>query len=180
MGGTSAAPIGRPLPSVRGRALGEVVALFMSTYVNKVDRKGRVSVPATFRAQLMGSSFQGIAAYPLSGEEVLEAAGIDRLEAIARASDARDQSDEHRSLYRLVLRRAQLLPFDPEGRILLPERFIAHAHITESAAFVGQGPTFQIWEPDRLAADEAAWEERVLRQGIRMGPLDGSAGEDGR
>ena len=147
----------------------------MSTYVNKVDRKGRVSVPATFRAQLMGAAFQGIAAYPLFGEDVLEGAGVDRMQAISDASDDPGQSPEQRELYRRILGRAQLLPFDPEGRILLPERFVAYAHITESAAFVGQGPTFQIWEPDRLAADEAAAAERVLRQGIRMGPLEGGA-----
>jgi MraZ protein len=160
-----------------GRALGEEVALFMSTYVNKVDRKGRVSVPATFRAQLLDSPFQGIAAYPLPGEDVLEAAGIERMQAMSQASDDPDQPELQRQLYRFILRRAQLLPFDPEGRVLLPERFVAYAHIAETAAFVGQGPTFQIWEPDRLATDEAALEERMVRQGVRMGPLDrGAAG----
>src|SRR6516162_7075314 len=63
-GETSAVPIGRPLPSVHGRALGEEVALFMSTYVNKVDRKGRVSVPATFRTALAALSFDRIVAFP--------------------------------------------------------------------------------------------------------------------
>ena len=98
-----------------GQALGEEVALFMSTYVNKVDRKGRVSVPATFRAQLIGSSFPGIAAYPLLGEDVLEAAGIDRMQAISAASDDFEQPEEQRQLYRFILSRAQLLPFDPGG-----------------------------------------------------------------
>jgi MraZ protein len=158
-----------------GRALGEEVALFMSTYVNKVDRKGRVSVPATFRAQLVGLSFPGIAAYPVPGEEVLEAAGIDRMQAVSAASDDPEQSEDQRQLYRFILSRAQSLPFDPEGRILLPERFIAYAHITESAAFVGRGPFFQIWEPDRLAAEDARWEERMLRQNLKMGPLEGGA-----
>jgi MraZ protein len=156
--------------------LGEEVALFMSTYVNKVDRKGRVSVPATFRAQLIGSSFPGIAAYPVLGEDVLEAAGVDRMQAISAASDDPEQPEDQRELYRGILSRAQLLPFDPEGRILLPERFVAYAHITESAAFVGRGPTFQIWEPDRFAADDTRWEERMLRQNLKMGPLAGAAG----
>jgi MraZ protein len=151
------------------------VALFMSTYVNKVDRKGRVSVPATFRAQLLDSSYPGIAAYPVLGEDVLEAAGFERMEAISAASDDPEQAEEQRELYRFILRRAHLLPFDPEGRILLPERFAAHAHITESAAFVGRGPTFQIWEPERLAADDARWEERMLRQNVKMGPLQSGA-----
>lgn len=174
MGGTSAASIGRPLPSVHGRALGEPVALFMSTYVNKVDRKGRVSVPATFRAAVSGLSFQGIVAYPAleeGSEEALEGAGIDRMEAISDGLDELDQSDDQRALWQLVISSSQQLPFDPEGRVLLPEHFLAHSHIRESAAFVGLGPNFQIWEPDRYAARRAALHERVTRQGTRLPPL---------
>jgi transcriptional regulator MraZ len=175
MGGTSAASIGRPLPSVHGRALGVVVALFMSTHVNKVDRKGRVSVPATFRAQITGQSFPGIVAYPLLEQEALEATGIDRMEAISAALDELDDPQQQQDLATMIFGRSQHLPFDPEGRILLPEPFIAHTHITESAAFVGLGLTFQIWEPDRFAAHEATLLDRARRQGTRMPPL-GSLG----
>jgi MraZ protein len=175
MGGTSAASIGRPLPSVHGRALGEEVALFMSTYVNKVDRKGRVSVPATFRAQITGQSFPGIVAYPLAEQEALEATGIDRMEAISAALDELDEPQQQQDLATIIFGRSQHLAFDPEGRILLPEPFVAHTQITESAVFVGLGMTFQIWEPGRFAAHEAALLERVRRQGTRLPPL-GSLG----
>jgi MraZ protein len=173
MGGTSAASIGRPLPSVRGRALGEEVALFMSTYVNKVDRKGRVSVPATFRAQiqLTGQSFPGVVAYPLLDQEALEASGIDRLQEISAALDELDDAQQQQDLATMIFGRSQHLSFDPEGRILLPEPFVAHTHITESAAFVGRGLTFQIWEPGRFAAHETALLERARRQGTRMPPI---------
>ena len=174
MGGTSAVSIGRPLPSVHGRALGELVALFMSTYVNKVDRKGRVSVPATFRAELEGLSFFGIVAYPAIGEgseEALEGADIDRMEAISAGLDELDQSDDQRALWKLVMASAQRLPFDPEGRVLLPEHFLSHAHIGDSAAFVGLGPNFQIWEPDRYTARQAALRESLMRQGTKVPPL---------
>src|SRR5215469_1720384 len=171
MGGTSAVPIGRPLPRVHGRALGEEVALFMSTYVNKVDRKGRVSVPATFRTALADQSFDGIVVYPSLDQDALEATGIDRMEAVSAGLDELEQQDQHQSLVTLILARSQRLPFDPEGRILLPEKFTAHAHITESAAFVGLGPTFQIWEPNRFAEHEAALLDRARRQGTRMPPL---------
>ena len=176
MGGTSAVPIGRPLPSVHGRALGEEVALFMSTYVNKVDRKGRVSVPATFRTALADLSFDGIVAFPSLDYEALEATGIDRMEAIATRLDELEQPEEQQSLATLILARSQRLPFDPEGRIVLPERFAAHARITESAAFVGLGPSFQIWEPNRFAEHEAALLDRARRQGTRMPPLGSLAG----
>ena len=76
----------------------------------------------------------------------------------------------------LILARSQRLPFDPEGRIVLPEKFTAHAHITESAAFVGLGPTFQIWEPNRFTEYESSLLERARRQGMRMPPLGSLAG----
>jgi MraZ protein len=178
-GGTSAAPIGRPLPSVHGQALGEEVALFMSTYVNKVDRKGRVSVPATFRAQITGQSFPGVVAYPLLEEEALEATSIDRMEAISAALDAFEEPVAQRDLATLIFGQSQHLAFDPEGRILLPETFVAHTHITDSAVFVGLGQTFQIWEPDRFAVHREALLERARRQGARLPPL-GSLGVRGR
>ena len=51
-----------------------------------------------------------------------------------------------------------------------------YAHITESAAFVGLGPTFQIWEPYRFAEHEAALLDRARRQGTRLPPLGSLAG----
>jgi MraZ protein len=148
----------------------------MSTYVNKVDRKGRVSVPATFRTALADLSFDGIVAFPSLDYEALEATGIDRMEAISAGLDELEQPDEQQSLATLILARSQRLPFDPEGRIVLPEKFTVHAHITESAAFVGLGPIFQIWEPNRFTEHESALLERARRQGMRMPPLGSLAG----
>ena len=166
-------PVGRPLPSVRGRALGEEVALFMSTFVNKVDRKGRVSVPATFRLQIQNTaqSFPGIVAYPLVEQEALEATTIDRMQAISAALDELDEAQQRQELATIIFGRSHHLAFDPEGRILLPEPFVAHARITENAAFVGLGETFQIWEPERFAAHEAALLDRARREGTRLPPL---------
>jgi MraZ protein len=177
MGGTSAASIGRPLPSVHGRALGEEVALFMSTFVNKVDRKGRVSVPATFRAQvqLPGQGFLGVVAYPMAEPEALEATSIDRMEAISTVLDQVAAAQERQDLATMIFAESQQLAFDPEGRILLPEHFLAHAYITDSAAFVGLGRTFQIWDPGRFAAHRAAIAQRTRREGTQLPPL-GSLG----
>ena len=69
---------------------------------------------------------------------------------------------------------SQALPFDTEGRIILPENLAHHAHITESAAFVGLGKSFQIWEPSRFADHQRMLRERSRRQGTRLPPLGGS------
>src|SRR5260370_13091555 len=120
MGGTSEASIGRPLPSVQGRALGEEVDLFFSTFVNKVDRKGRVSVPATFRAAVADQSFPGIIVFPSFKYAALDASGIKRMgEMSSRTDTLQEFSEDHQTLPTLFAS-SHSLPFDPEGRIVLP------------------------------------------------------------
>jgi len=173
MGGNSAVPIGRPLPSVHGRALGEKVDLFFSTFVNKVDRKGRVSVPATFRAAVADQSFPGIIVFPSFKYTALDASGIRRMEEMSERLNTLDEfSDEHENLA-MLFAAAQPLPFDTEGRIVLPESLVEYAHVTESAAFVGLGKSFQIWEPNRFADHQATLRERARQQGTRLPPLGG-------
>ena len=175
-GGRSATPIGPPLAESPGRALGEEVELFLSTYVNKVDRKGRVSVPATFRAAVADQSFPGIVVFPSIKHEALDANGIRRMEEMSERLNALDEfSEEHENLS-LLFADAQALPFDPEGRIVLPEKLVRYAHISEAAAFVGLGRSFQIWEPNRFADHQAMLRERARRQGTSLPPLGGSLG----
>ncbi|HEY8353026.1 MAG TPA: division/cell wall cluster transcriptional repressor MraZ [Sphingomonadales bacterium] len=59
-------------------------------------------------------------------------------------------ADPKQALSAAILADSRQLPFDPEGRILLPADLLAHANITDQAAFVGRGKTFQIWEPKAL------------------------------
>jgi MraZ protein len=175
MGGTSAAPIGRPLPSVRGRALGEEVAMFLSTYVNKVDRKGRVSVPATFRTTLAAQRFPGIVVFPSFKYPALEANSLEWMEELANRLDTLDKfSDEHENL-EMLFALSRELPFDTEGRIALPSDLAEHAAITDSVAFVGVGRSFQLWEPTRFAEHMANLRERARQQGTRIPALARSA-----
>jgi MraZ protein len=175
-GGRSATPIGPPLAESPGRALGEEVELFLSTYVNKVDRKGRVSVPATFRAAVADQSFPGIVVFPSFKHEALEGSGIKRMEEMSERLDGLDEFSEERENLSVLFASSQALPFDPEGRIVLPEDLASHAHISESAAFVGLGKSFQIWEPNRFADHQAVLRERARRQGASLPPRGGAAG----
>ncbi len=150
--------------------------LFLSTYVNKVDRKGRVSVPATFRAALAGQRFPGIVVFPSFKYRALDASGIDRMDELAARLETLDEfSEEHENLAALLFGASQPLPFDSEGRIVLPEKLAEHALISESAAFVGLGKSFQIWEPNRFADHEAGLRDRARRQGTRLPPLGAHA-----
>jgi MraZ protein len=146
--------------------------MFLSTYVNKVDRKGRVSVPATFRAALADQRFPGIVAFPSYKYPALDGNGIERMEElIARLDTLEEFSDEHENLAALMFASSQRLPFDTEGRVVLPADLAEHAFITDNAAFVGLGKSFQIWEPGRFAEHLANLRERGRRQGTKIPPL---------
>jgi len=141
------------------------VALFLSTFVNKVDKKGRVSVPASFRTALVGQTFSGVVALPSLTVPAVEGSGIDRFERLAEGTDQLNPfSEAHDDFAKAIFGRSHQLPFDSEGRIVLPEALIAHAKLGETAAFVGQGRTFQIWEPEAYRAYEREATERARRE----------------
>src|ERR1700749_856976 len=148
------------LSNVAGVLGDRAVALFSSTYFNKIDRKGRVSVPAAFRAALNGQSFSGIVVVPPPKRQALGAGGYDRLEDIAKSLDELpESSDEHEAL-RSVLGEAEQLPFDGEGRVILSHALIEHAGIGEQVAFVGAGRSFHIWDPARFQQHREEMRER--------------------
>lgn len=133
------------------------MASFLSTFVNKVDRKGRVSVPAPFRAALSADSYQGIIAYPSMTDKALDGFGRSMLEELNRRQLDKTMSDgdfeqallgRRNSVVDTIMALAHELPFDGEGRIVLPGDLINAAEITDRATFVGRGSRFQIWSPD--------------------------------
>jgi MraZ protein len=141
------------------------VALFLSTVVNKVDRKGRVSVPAAMRAALSEQPFQGIVAFRSFRSPAIEGWSIDRLNRLADSLDEMELfSDNQNDLAAAIFADAHQLPFDGEGRIVLPEVLARHAGITTDAAFVGRGATFQIWNPETFATHAEQARERVKSQ----------------
>lgn len=125
------------------------MALFLSTYTNKVDKKGRVSVPANFRNSLVDQKFQGIIAYNSFINPCVEASGFDRIEQISQSIDVLDPfSDERDAFATTILGGSVQLSFDGEGRVMLSENLLSQAKITDKAVFVGKGATFEIWNPE--------------------------------
>ncbi len=122
--------------------------MFLSTYENKLDKKGRVSVPASFRSHLSNLGYNGIICFPSFNNNSIEAWSQDRIEKISNAIDSLNPFDEKKDYFSTsILSESINLQFDSEGRILLTEKLLKHAKIKNSMLFVGQGKTFQIWEP---------------------------------
>src|SRR5690349_12810323 len=142
------------------------MALFLDTFVNKLDRKGRVSVPAPYRQQLASQPFQGIAAMPSFKHRAIQCASLEWLDALNRQLGGVELfSDEHDDLTASLFGDTKQLPFDSEGRIVLPPRLIEHSGIGELAAFVGRGSVFEIWDPATLDAYKAEARRRALEKG---------------
>ena len=122
--------------------------MFLSTYENKLDKKGRVSVPASFRSYLSNLGFNGVVCYPSFNNQCIESWPQDRIEKISNAIDSLNPFEEKKDYFATsILAESINLQFDGEGRILLTEKLLKHAKIKHSVLFVGQGKTFQIWEP---------------------------------
>ena len=142
------------------------MALFLDTFVNKLDRKGRVSVPAPYRQQLASQGFQGIAALPSFKHRAIQCGSLDWLDALNKQLGEVDLfSDVHDDLTATLFGDTKQLPFDGEGRIILPPVLIEHAGIGELAAFVGRGSSFEIWDPATLDVYKAEARRRALEKG---------------
>ncbi len=151
------------------------MAVFLSTYVNKIDKKGRVSVPASFRSVLAEQSPTGtpteVVVFRSPSATALEACSAKHMEQIAEDLDLMDMSDEEReNLELLFFGSSQRLPIDPEGRIILPDDLREAVGIEgEQVTFVGKRSTFQIWNP-------AALEERMAQAKAQVTAKNGSGG----
>ena len=130
-----------------------IVALFLSTFEKQIDKKGRVSVPAPFRAALGGQNFNGIIAYASFVNGCIEACGMDRLEQLYAQIDALDPFSEERAAFETAIMGGSVqLGFDGEGRVVLPQNLIEGAAIDGKCIFVGKGKTFEIWQPEAFAS----------------------------
>ena len=159
-----------------GERWGKQVEMFLSTYVNKVDRKGRVSVPATFRSTLATNRQPNLLiAFPSMRVPAVECTGSDRMAEMQERIETLEQFSEEYENLSLLFADAHPLTIDGEGRVILPERLKQHAQITDDVAFVGLGAMFQLWDPGRYEEHSAAVRERSRRQGTTLPPRAGAS-----
>jgi len=140
------------------------MGLFLGTHNNKVDRKGRVSVPSSFRSALSQEQFQGIVLYrSLQHDNVLEGCGMGYFERIAAAATSQlDVFSAQMDDFSAVIAAGSVqLTWDPEGRVLLPAHMLELAAITEQVTFVGMFQRFQLWNPDAYLAHEGQAKARL-------------------
>lgn len=125
--------------------------LFLGSYVNKIDAKGRLATPARFRRVLDLEKGAAIFCIPSTEEPCLECGGADYIETLMASITALDPfSKERRSLERTVTAKITEVSLDKEGRVVLPQALRDHARLNGEALFAGIGHSFQIWNPEEF------------------------------
>jgi MraZ protein len=143
---------------------------FLSNAVNRIDAKGRVSVPAHFRSVLQQRGYVELYAIRELDVPALNVGGmdlLDRYEARIAEEDPFLQTAEDMSFF--VHGDGAFLKLDQDGRISVTDFIRDHTGISTEVAFVGRGNFFQMWEPSRLRDHGAQVRARLsrLRQGTR-------------
>lgn len=138
--------------------------LFLSSSLNRIDAKGRVSVPAKFRAILQKRGFAELYALRSLDMPALDVGGQDFLDAYQSRIAQEDpflQTTDDWSFY--CYGDGAFLKLDQDGRIGVTDFLRTHTGIKDEVAFVGRGHFFQIWEPGRLETHSAQVRQRLLR-----------------
>jgi MraZ protein len=145
---------------------------FMGTHQNRLDAKGRVSIPASFRTVLRGGEGDGPASLvlrPSHRHACIEGWPPAVFAALSAPLEKLDVfSDDQEDLAAALYADAWPMEADKEGRIVLPDNLKSHAGLVESVVFMGLGATFQIWEPKAAEQRRNAARERVRARGLTL------------
>lgn len=153
---------------------------FVSTFTNKIDAKGRVSVPAAFRDVLKRDGYAGgVYCYPSLDAESLDGGG----ERLAKKIDDLvatypEYSVERDELSVALYGDVQILAIDGDGRMVLPENLRRHIGVKNQITFVGLGDKFQMWEPARFNEHRERARKKIRSgKGRRASSSEGAAGD---
>ena len=146
--------------------------LFVSHFVNKIDKKGRISFPSLFRNALPKANKNEIILYKSLKHNSVEGCSVQRINEIAKRINSldffsEDQEDFSTSIF------SEIIPtnLDKEGRFLIPELLKEYSNIADEVTFIGQGHYFQIWEPKAALKRQEKSRERLISQKKTLGSI---------
>src|ERR1700679_594309 len=147
------------------------MTVFLSSFVNRLDKKGRGSVPASSRAAL-GADASGIVVFRSLQVEALDGCSIAHLEQLSQSLEKQDlPPDIYELIETTIFGGSVQLAFDSEGRITLPHALAASVRIEGDVAFVVRRKTFQLCNPKKLAAHDAAARSAARAKDISLSKI---------
>lgn len=143
---------------------------FVSNTTLRLDSKGRVSIPASFRSVLGRDGFDGLYCYPALDSSAVDAGGNALMSEIEALIERYAPFSAAREQFALALYgTSETVKIDGEGRVVLSESLKRHAGVTEAVTFVGLGHKFQIWEPGRFQNELAEATDKVRALKAQLG-----------
>lgn len=141
---------------------------FLANSINRIDSKGRVSVPANIRSVLQKRGFSELYALRALDVPAMDVGGtdlLDRYEERIAMEDPFLQTADDMSFF--VHGDGAFVKIDQDGRITMTDFMREHTGISTDVAFVGRGHFFQMWEPERFGAHAAKVRERLSKMRAR-------------
>ena len=146
--------------------------LFLSQFINKIDKKGRVTLPSLFRNVLPKKNRNEIVLFKSLKFKSIEGCSSERINKIASRIDeldifSDDQEDFATSIF------SEIIPtnIDKEGRFLIPDNLKSYSNISKEVTFIGQGHYFQIWEPKAAIERQTKSRERLVKEKRTLGSI---------
>jgi MraZ protein len=143
----------------------------MSSAINKIDSKGRISIPAPFSSVLEFQGSPGVYLFPSFTSKAVDGGGQDLIDQISLSVEKMQLfAEETDALSTALFADTYSLSYDQDGRISLPEILIEHANLSEKVIFVGQGRKFQMWNPDDFNEFKTEAKIKALENRNLIGP----------
>jgi len=148
------------------------VNLFLSQFVNNIDKKGRVTLPSLFRNALPKSNKDEIILFKSLKFHSIEGCSSERINKIAERINQLDIfSDDQEDFATSIFSEVIPTKIDKEGRFLIPENLKIYAKILNEVTFIGQGHYFQIWEPSAAIIRQNKSRERLVKEKRTLGSI---------
>lgn len=144
---------------------------FRGESLNKVDSKGRVSIPAGFRRVLEAGdpnwqpdrNPELVIVYGDHRRSYLECYTMAAIEEVDAKIDALPRGSMQRKMLERMFN-GQSFPtnVDETGRLVLPAKLRTKIGLEAEAFFIAAGDTFQIWKPETYESEELSKAEAWL------------------
>ncbi|QLF70854.1 division/cell wall cluster transcriptional repressor MraZ [Peteryoungia desertarenae] len=143
---------------------------FLSNATNRIDAKGRVSVPASFRAVLAQRGIQELYCLQDFVYPAINIGGPDLLERYEQKVAAADPFSLEANEMSLLLHGGGVFTrLDAEGRLMVTDFIREFTGISADVCFVGRSDHFQLWLPQAFHEAQAKAREVVRLRGLRTG-----------
>lgn len=139
---------------------------FLSNATNKIDAKGRVSVPAPFRIVLNSLGIEELYCFQDFHFPAINIGGPELLSRFERRLESLDPfSLEANQMSLLIHGGGVFMRLDAEGRLSVTDFIRNFTGIAGEATFVGRSDHFQLWRPEEFSAAQNAAREELRRRG---------------